>query len=323
MTGSDRTADDVNTAIVFIVGSPRSGTTLFGDVLDLHPQIVNWYEPYFVFDRYFRDHPDDRRTADDAQPHVARYLQREMAFYQRHRGGRIITEKSPRNSLKIPFLRAVFPQARFIHILRDGRDVTLSIRAEWERRAAALRDQRAALPERWRTFRAYLAHQPLLRHKLAAARFQIGSLTNLFGQPQRLAQTTRRWRGHSGWGPQFPGWYDAFTSVSQLEFNAMQWAQCVGTILDDRHLIPDDLFLEIRYETFLQAPQDTLARVFDFIDVDYPPDFDARMPTLNATNFNKWRTRFSADEQAAIAPIVTPLLRQLGYETDDDWHTHA
>jgi hypothetical protein len=43
-----------NGSFVFIVGSPRSGTTIFGELLDKHPQLSQWYEPYFVWDRFFR-----------------------------------------------------------------------------------------------------------------------------------------------------------------------------------------------------------------------------------------------------------------------------
>jgi hypothetical protein len=41
----------------------------------------------------------------------------------------MIVEKSPRNALRVPFLRAVFPEAKFIHVLRDGRDVACSLSA--------------------------------------------------------------------------------------------------------------------------------------------------------------------------------------------------
>jgi hypothetical protein len=39
----------------------------------------------------------------------------------------MVVEKSPRNALRIPFLRAVFPEARFVVIVRDGRDVACSL----------------------------------------------------------------------------------------------------------------------------------------------------------------------------------------------------
>jgi hypothetical protein len=39
----------------------------------------------------------------------------------------ILVEKSPRNSLRVPYVKEIFPEARFIHIVRDGRDVACSM----------------------------------------------------------------------------------------------------------------------------------------------------------------------------------------------------
>ena len=55
-------------AFVFIVGSPRSGTTILGELLDRHQHISQWYEPYFVWDHFFRTAPDDERTEAEATP---------------------------------------------------------------------------------------------------------------------------------------------------------------------------------------------------------------------------------------------------------------
>lgn len=41
-----------------------------------------------------------------------------------------IVIKNPRNSLRIPFIKKLFPNAKFIHIIRDGRDVTCSLMGE-------------------------------------------------------------------------------------------------------------------------------------------------------------------------------------------------
>jgi len=38
-----------------------------------------------------------------------------------------IVIKNPRNSLRIPFIKKLFPDAKFLHIIRDGRDVTCSL----------------------------------------------------------------------------------------------------------------------------------------------------------------------------------------------------
>ena len=118
----------------FIVGSGRSGTTLLGDILDLHSLICCWYEPYFILDRYFRNAPNDRRVAREANENVKRHIKRAFDYYRYKRKCHTVVDKSPRNSLKIPFLLEIFPKARFIHMVRDGRDVTLSISKEWQKR---------------------------------------------------------------------------------------------------------------------------------------------------------------------------------------------
>ncbi len=39
------------------------------------------------------------------------------------------TSSNPRNSLRLPYIQSIFPEAKIIHIVRDGRDVACSLRA--------------------------------------------------------------------------------------------------------------------------------------------------------------------------------------------------
>ena len=302
---------------VFIIGSPRSGTTLLGDILDLHPEIGRWYEPYFVLDHDFRRAPHDRRTAQDATPQVSAYLQRAFAQYAHGRRCRIVVDKSPRNSLKVPFLLAVFRQAKFIHITRDGRDTTLSIRQQWQQRQreAQKRFPGAALS-------TLVGPQPLWRHKFQAVWFEIGgNPLNVLTGRDLLHRT--RWDGRPGWGPQFVGWQEAIAAVSPLQFCAMQWERCVDSILQDKSLIASSQWHELRYEDFLGQPQQHLQAIFDFLQVSFPADFMRQMPVLKATNFDKWRTAFSDKEKRQIGPILAPLLIQLGYSQDHAWYLQS
>lgn len=67
-----------NDSFVFIVGSPRSGTPIFGELLDKHPHVSQWYEPYFVWDRFFRLALHDERAAEDATDRVSRQIFRDF-----------------------------------------------------------------------------------------------------------------------------------------------------------------------------------------------------------------------------------------------------
>jgi len=301
----------------FIVGSPRSGTTLLGDILDLHPQIGRWYEPYFVLDRYFRNSPNDCRTASDVTDEIKRYIVSAFDYYRRKRGCDICVDKSPRNSLKIPFLREIFPDARFIHLLRDGRDTTLSINREWQKREEILRSRKHVL-QAMRTIKNFLVRQPLLVHKVAALHFEVESFSSTFRGHSLLHRL--RWNGRIGWGPRFAGWQAIIDQVSTLEFNALQWVKCVEAVLAESQHIEKDQFLEIRYEDFLQQPREMLESVLDFLKVPFPEDFMSRLPTLKRTNYGKWKQDFSDEEKSRIGPILNPLLVQLGYTGGDSWY---
>jgi hypothetical protein len=124
--------------MVFVAGAPRSGTTLFRLLLDNHPRIFHPGEFDFLFDWVGDDGewPDLRRYAEwlstnrifldyaakiDPKlefPELARSLVRQTSA-----PGRMLALSVQRGYHKIPYL---FPEARFIHLVRDPRDAALS-----------------------------------------------------------------------------------------------------------------------------------------------------------------------------------------------------
>jgi len=306
--------------VVFLVGSPRSGTTLLGDILDLHPCIARWYEPSFILDRDFREASHDRRTTQDATPEVKRFLLKEFERFKQTMRCSLLVDKSPYNSLKICFLNEVFPYGKFIHLVRDGRDAVLSIHREWQRRQMLLKGGWTQLPSRLRTVWRSIQRQPTWEYRIQALFFQLGGPFGLFKRDQWLPYV--RWEGRIGWGPRFPGWQDVIDKVTPLEFSALQWKACLETIsTDSEHLHLDEYrMIEIRYEDLLNRPEENLQRVFDFLGVPLPKEFMALMPPLKRGNYGKWRTAFTQEEKALIGPIINPLLIQLGYADSDEWY---
>ncbi len=305
---------------VFIVGAPRSGTTILGDVLEAHPRVASWYEPYFVLDRYFRGASDDVREAQEATRDVKTFARQEFARYRRARGKPVVVDKSPRNSLKIPFLREIFPQAKFIHIQRDGRDTVLSMHKKWRdiEKAVDERNVKQAMLELY----WLLARQPLWRHKWQALMFERGTLT--FWQAVRLQlrnlQRIQAWDGRTGWGPQFRGWREVIDDVSTIEFNAYQWRACLEGILEAREKLQEDgLYLRVSYEDLLEYPKRELGRIFDYLEVEFPQDFFKSVPPLKSGNYNKWEQGLTGKQKQQVGPIIQPILKELGYTKDDNW----
>jgi len=304
---------------VFIVGSPRSGTTILGELLDNHPQISQWYEPYFVWDRFFRMAPHDERSAEDATNRVKEQIFRDFERYRKNKKCRVLIDKSPRNSLKIPFILKIFPNARFIHLLRDGRDVTLSINKEWHRRRIIAND-----PEKGgqlnhlkalRVLMNFLNRQTFLEDKLRALWFEThGNFINKSRQLNRI-----RWKGGIGWGPRFKNWQKVYAETSLLQFNANQWNACVKCIQRDWSLIQPQNRLTLRYEDLITNPGKKINEILEFIEIAVSRGFIESLPELKANNYNKWKNEFTPSQLDTIYSILTPQLLSLGYAGSEEW----
>lgn len=121
---------------VFIIGCGRSGTTLLGQLLAAHPAVTYLYEPDHFWAAiepssdsvrlYTRDVQHCMLHEDSLTPAAQRRFKRLMS----PSAGGTLVEKSPINALRIGYLRALAPDARFVHIVRDGVDVARSIENE-------------------------------------------------------------------------------------------------------------------------------------------------------------------------------------------------
>jgi hypothetical protein len=141
---------------VFIVGCARSGTTLLGRIVDAHPQIgvapsIHWIAGYLRSRDVRRaEDPVTRELAMGlaGDPRLARFgIGREelgalvpvgepvdcrrfltalFEHYGRAQGKPRLGNKTATFVRHIRALHALWPQARFVHLIRDGRDVCLS-----------------------------------------------------------------------------------------------------------------------------------------------------------------------------------------------------
>jgi LPS sulfotransferase NodH len=127
-------------APIFVIGAPRSGTTFLGQCLAGAPGISYHYEPVATkaAGRYVHDRLWSGRRAAAFYRGVYRWLMR------LHGDGDLrFAEKTPTNVFVVPFLAATFPSAVFVHIIRDGRDATVSHREEpWLQAAQASSGER-------------------------------------------------------------------------------------------------------------------------------------------------------------------------------------
>jgi len=142
-------------APVFIVGSPRSGTTLLYHMLlstgvfvvyRTESQVFNLLEPRFGdlsnrsnFDRMFRGWKNSRlfretnlnegdlSAAVDKSQNGGEFLRAVMEAMAQRQGKSRFAECTPEHGLYLHRIKQTLPDALVIHVIRDGRDVALSM----------------------------------------------------------------------------------------------------------------------------------------------------------------------------------------------------
>lgn len=141
----------------FVVGCPRSGTTLLQRMLDHHPLLAVANDSHFIpkvvedlpldadppltpelvervrtYRRFYRLRLPDA-SVDEAAAEARSYSEFVSAIYTQYaraHGKRLGGEKTPGYVRCLPRLHTLFPWVRSIHVIRDGREVALSA-LEW------------------------------------------------------------------------------------------------------------------------------------------------------------------------------------------------
>lgn len=160
-------------AKIFILGAPRSGTTWLQELLGSHPAIATsqelklvqlflgplclaWDDQPFRNEEHWREHRfvglacvlDEREFLNAVRGFAEACYQKVLSLKP---GAYMVLDKDPPNSVQAQRLTTLFPDAKFVHLIRDGREVAASLvsaSAGWGGDWAPARVGRAA--RRWR-----------------------------------------------------------------------------------------------------------------------------------------------------------------------------
>ncbi|HXN79463.1 MAG TPA: tetratricopeptide repeat protein, partial [Steroidobacteraceae bacterium] len=122
-----REGASVSQAAVFIVGMPRSGTSLTEQILASHPEVFGGGEVSFWNAAYeaYRDAQLAGKSAADLIPGMASDYLKLLASLSE--GASRVIDKMPANFMYAGLIHAALPQARIIHMRRHPFDTCLSI----------------------------------------------------------------------------------------------------------------------------------------------------------------------------------------------------
>jgi hypothetical protein len=271
---------------VFILGAPRSGTSLLFHLLRSSPALGGLPgEGHHVW-RAFH-HPRSTGWQSDAiGPGAVRFGERRFvnAYFHSYVGTDRFVEKTPENCLRVSYLLDLFPDAQFIVIKRNPCDVISSLINGW-------RHPRGK-------YRSYFLPEDLRIPGYAPRRQWCFVLID--------------------------GWRNFRASPVQ-HIALAQWEQCVRGLQTGRALVPPSRWSEIFFEDLLAAPHETLATICEAIGIEADGSLVSRLMellanpvnALSAPGTNKWR-HDNLRELAEILPQIASLAPASGFNVDPE-----
>lgn len=240
---------------VVIIGAGRSGTNALRDSLTALDGFETW--PCDEINAIWRHRntslPDDQFTSQHAHPAVKVFIRRAFLNLWKASGQpAYVVEKTCANSLRVDFVHAVLPEAKFIHIVRDGGDVTASAVKRWRGEL-----EFPGLPYFIAKLR-YLPPSDLPKYAIAFIR---NRFSLVLGEKKQL----------SAWGPRFKD-IGKYADAPLEEICARQWAACVQKSAGSLRSISGDRTISLRYEDFTANPAETIATILTFLNASAPPD---------------------------------------------------
>jgi hypothetical protein len=281
---------------IVIIGAGRSGTNALRDALTRLPEFATW--PCDEINPIWRhgnlDWPNDEIPPERATQAVRKSIRSSFHKIWRQQGRpEFIVEKTCANALRVPFVDAVLPEARYIHIVRNGFDIVASARKRWRGELEV-----PGLPY----YLAKARYAPLSD----LPRYAVLTLKN------RLAIKLGQQEHFDSWGPRFAE-IDSLAGAPLEEIVARQWVACVTSSDAAFTKINQSRVFVLRYEDFTRSPYKSLAEITDWLGVTYnEPQLAAATFSIRTSSVGKGQAVAEAlpDE---IKSMLMPPMQAHGY----------
>ena len=268
---------------IILVGCPRSGTTLLGQLFAAHPDVAYWEEPRTVWNTGNQHLPDDLLTAEHLTAKIADEIDQRFADFLKQSGKIRFTEKTPSNMLRLRFIHSLYPDCLIIHLYRDPRPTV----------ASALR---------------MLESSPDLNRITARAReAKLSDWPGLVGLFCR-AGIARLFGGgkKSFWGPRPPGWKD-WQSLSPVTMLSKQWLALIKTARHDLRQLPSDSWMEISFEDLMKNHKSIIPELLKFAELESSSEVnDLADKIIQPERADAWRQTLLPELQREIEKETAP-----------------
>lgn len=275
---------------IIILGAARSGTKFLRDCLSASEETATvMFDVNYIW-RYGNEAaPNDALRPDSLTPERIAFITNTLRSMAKARPRDVLIEKTVSNTLRVPFVDRVFPDAVYIHLIRDGRDVTESAIRQWQ------------APPDWKSLWSKLRSLPL--RNVGYAFWFFANLVKGRAQGRK---------GGKIWGPRFDGISQAAQIGPLAKVCALQWVASLEAAKSDLEAVPSARVHVIRYED-LVADEAAITALIDALSLsDGASVLRKWRSTVKAGNSGAWRNLPPADQET-ITQITGPTLAALGY----------
>jgi hypothetical protein len=277
---------------IIIIGAGRSGTNILRDSICSIEGFETWPcdEINYIWRHGNITKSSDRFTALAARPDVQRFIVYEFEKFEKASGAEYVVEKTCANSLKIPFINAIFPGAKFIFLVRDGRDASNSAKQRW------------MAPLELGYILKKVKYVPLGDLPYYGIRYFINRLKKLFSEEKRLAF----------WGPLYPGMLNDLRKDTLLEVCGKQWRECVEIANADISSIDKSRVYEMKYEVFVNNPLGEMKKVMNFIGREASEkELMKSVEKVSSLNVGKFKKYMQGEDLSRLDAIVEPTMNSV------------
>jgi len=285
-----------NDSPIILLGAGRSGTKFLRDVLNSSDDVS--VIPYDV--GYVWRYGNEKINHDEFTPKMVNgrnlkfikkilpKLVKQKSYYSKPY---IWIEKSVPNTLRPAFINSIYPNAKFIHLIRDGRAVSESSLRLWK-----------TPPEKKYLFDK-IKYFPIENYKYA-----FSYIVNLLKNKVNPQSNTRIW------GPRYKGIQDDLKTLPLETICARQWRKCVETSLLQLGQLDKERVLEVRYED-LMSNSEQIELICNFINIkDTNKVVKFYESLVNKNNLDKWCKNLNNDQLKLILKEIKIINNNLGYK---------
>jgi hypothetical protein len=289
---SDENANASKNPII-VLGAARSGTKMLRDAIASHPSLIAIpHDINFIwkYGNYRIGH--DCLRPDDVTPSTTKFIHR---FFEKARKGRTdlrVVEKTVSNTLRVKFVKQIFPSCLFIHLVRDGRDVTCSSMAQWHAPLEILRVLKIVKHLPIKAFPTYVRDY----------------LTSYMVKKRSGEKPV------SSWGVVPEDLQELLLRYSLVEVCSLQWKRSIDSTVDALRDVSPDQKILVRYEEFVQDPQKEMERILSFLGLETHPRVLQHLGEHVKPGYEgKWKTQMESGQMDLIMTHISSTLHQLGY----------